>query len=259
MISQSHRCQDWSRLFRCLSCLLWMGFLTGLDLLAGSEAQRLSRIYEEAHSGYQKSPGQSTAAAVLARACFDRAESVSSKPVRIGLAKEGVEACRAALKEYPADVACHYYLGLNLGILAQAQPWRALSCIREMETEWQTCQLLEAGFDHAGPDRSLGMLYAHCPPPPLGVGSRSKARIHLARAVALAPDYPENSLQWIEFLIQRGEKEAAIEAFKMLEARIPEARQRLTGESWAATWKLWDAQIEVFRGRLIAKASPAAN
>lgn len=259
MMSESHCCQGWSRLSRRLWGCLLMGVLAGLDLMGESEAQRLSRIYEEAHSGYQKSPGQSTAAAVLARACFDRAESVSSKPVRIGLAKEGVEACRAALKEYPADVACHYYLGLNLGILAQAQPWRALSCIREMESEWQACQLLDAGFDHAGPDRSLGMLYAQCPPPPLGVGSRSKARIHLARAVALAPGYPENSLQWIEFLIQRGEKEAAIEAFKVLEPRIPEARQRLTGESWAATWKLWDAQIEVVRGRLIAKASPAAN
>ncbi len=236
-----------------------MGFFAGMDLMGESEAQRLSRVYEEARSGYQKSPGQSTAAWVLARACFDRAESVSSKPVRVGLAKEAVDACRSALKEFPADVACHYYLGLNLGILAQAQPWRALSCIREMETEWLTCQLLEAGFDHAGADRSLGMLYAQSPPPPLGMGSRSKARIHLARAVALAPDYPENSLQWIEFLVQRGEKEAAVEAFNGLEARIPEARKRLAGESWVATWKLWDARTEVLRGRLVAKTSSTAN
>jgi hypothetical protein len=77
--------------------------------------------------------------------------------------------------------------------------------------------------------------------------------------VALAPDYPENSLQWIEFLVQRGEKEAAVEAFNGLEARIPEARKRLTGESWVATWKLWDARTEALRGRLVAKGSSTAN
>ena len=132
MINQSRRLQSWSRLFQFLSGWLLMGFFAGMDLMGESEAQRLGRVYEEARSGYQKSPGQSTAGWVLARACFDRAESVSSKPVRVGLAKEAVDACRSALKEFPADVGCHYYLGLNLGIMAQAQSWRDLSCIREM-------------------------------------------------------------------------------------------------------------------------------
>jgi hypothetical protein len=50
-----------------------------------------------------------------------------------------------------------------------------------------------------------------------------------------------------------------VEAFYGLEARIPEARKRLTGESWVSTWKLWDTRTEALRGRLVAKGSSTAN
>ena len=129
-----------------------------------SQQQRLSRVYEQARSEYLKSPGQPALAWPLARACFDRAEGLTSRPVRSALAKEGAEACRLALKESPADAACHYYLGLNLGILAQTQPLRALGLVREMETQWQACQLLDpAGCRESqqgsvpfGPGRPVG-------------------------------------------------------------------------------------------------------
>ena len=219
-------------------------------MLGESQQQRLSRVYEQARSEYLKSPGQPALAWPLARACFDRAEGLTSRPVRSALAKEGAEACRLALKESPADAACHYYLGLNLGILAQTQPLRALGLVREMETQWQACQLLDPGFDHAGADRSLGMLYEECPSAPLGVGSRSKARFHLARAVQLAPDHPENRILWIEFLVQRHEKAAAVEEFKSLQGILPDARIRLSGDDWKAAWKTWEARLETLEARL---------
>ena len=136
----------WSRFQHPLACWVLLGFLGSLGLLGESQQQRLSRVYEQARSEYLKSPGQPALAWPLARACFDRAEGLTSRPVRSALAKEGAEACRLALKESPADAACHYYLGLNLGILAQTQPLRALGLVREMETQWQACQLLDPGF-----------------------------------------------------------------------------------------------------------------
>ena len=219
-------------------------------MLGESQQQRLSRVYEHARSEYLKSPGQPALAWPLARACFDRAEGLTSRPVRSALAKEGAEACRLALKESPADAACHYYLGLNLGILAQTQPLRALGLVREMETQWQACQLLDPGFDHAGADRSLGMLYEECPSAPLGVGSRSKARFHLARAVQLAPDHPENRILWIEFLVQRHENATAVEEFKSLKGILPDARIRLSGSDWEAAWKTWEARMTSLQSRL---------
>jgi tetratricopeptide (TPR) repeat protein len=235
------------------TCLLVvLGFA---PLLRGDTAlQRATRLHEQARAEYQKASSSASLAWPLARACFDRAEALTSKPVRIALAKEGVEACRRALKDSPADAACHYYLALNLGILAQEQPLRALGWVRDMESHWQSCRLLDPGFDHAGADRSLGMLYAQCPPSPLGVGSRSKARNHLSRAVEMAPEYPENRLLWIGFLLDRGEQEAAAEAFRSLEARLPEARTRFKGETWDSSWKQWDLQIEAFRAKLATRS-----
>lgn len=244
------RIWGWSQLQHPLACWVLLGFLGNLGLLGESQQQRLSRVYEQARSEYLKSPGRPALAWPLARACFDRAEGLTSRPVRSALAKEGGDVCRLALKESPADAACHYYLGLNLGILAQTQPLRALGLVREMETQWQACQLLDPGFDHAGADRSLGMLYAECPPAPLGVGSRSKARFHLARAVQLAPDHPENRILWIEFLAQRHEKASAVEEFKSLKGILPEARVRLSGDDWKATWKTWEARMETLEARL---------
>lgn len=235
------------------TCLLVvLGFA---PLLRGDTAlQRATRLHEQARAEYQKASSSASLAWPLARACFDRAEALTSKPVRIALAKEGIEACRRALKDSPADAACHYYLALNLGILAQEQPLRALGWVRDMESHWQSCRLLDPGFDHAGADRSLGMLYAQCPPSPLGVGSRSKARNHLSRAVEMAPEYPENRLLWIGFLLDRGEQEAAAEAFRSLEARLPEARTRFKGETWDSSWKQWDLQIEAFRAKLATRS-----
>ena len=240
----------WSQLQHSLVCWVLLGFLGSLGVLGESEQQRLSRVYEQVRSEYLKSPGRPALAWPLARACFDRAEGLTSRPVRSALAKEGAEACRLALKESPADAACHYYLGLNLGILAQTQPLRALGLVREMETQWQACQLLDPGFDHAGADRSLGMLYEECPSAPLGVGSRSKARFHLARAVQLAPDHPENRILWIEFLVQRNENAAAVEEFKSLKGILPDARIRLSGSDWEATWKTWEARMTALQSRL---------
>ena len=253
MITRALPCfRDWCRLQPPLFCWVLLSFLGGFGLLGESQQQRLSRVYEQSRSEYLKSPDSATLAWPFARACFDRAEGMTSRPVRRSLAKEGAEACRVALKESPADGACHYYRGLNLGILAQTQPLRALGLVREMESHWQACQLLDPGFDHAGPDRSLGMLYAECPPAPLSIGSRSKARLHLARAVQLAPDHPENRILWVEFLIQHGEKATAAEEFKVLQKILTDARIRLFGDEWEATWKTWEARTETLRARLEA-------
>ncbi|NBP23025.1 MAG: hypothetical protein EBU81_00400, partial [Proteobacteria bacterium] len=126
------------------TCLLVvLGFA---PLLRGDTAlQRATRLHEQARAEYQKASSSASLAWPLARACFDRAEALTSKPVRIALAKEGVEACRRALKDFPADAACHYYLALNLGILCQEQPLRALGWVRDMESHWQSCRLLDPG------------------------------------------------------------------------------------------------------------------
>lgn len=237
--------------------LLWV--VLSVIPLAGraeSEALRRTRAYEEARTLHRESPGRPDRAWSLARACFDRCEAITSRQVRISLAREGVEACRAALDGAPSEAGCHYYLGLNLGILAECQPLKALGWVREMESAWLAARVLDPGFDHAGADRSLGMLYAECPPPPLGVGSRGKARQHLARAVEVAPGYPENRLQWVEFLLQRGETGEARKGFQAMLGTVPEARSRFSGPAWEGAWKSWESRITALEKRLGSGRDP---
>ena len=226
------------------------GMLWSLVAWAETESTRSTRVYEQARSIHRESPGNPILAWEFARACFDRCESLASRKVRISVAGEGVEACRSALSQAPAEAGCHYYLGLNLGILAQAQPLRALGRVREMEHAWKACLVLDPTFDHAGADRSLGMLYAECPPPPLGVGNRSRARFHLERASTTAPGYPENRLQWIEYLSRNDEADVARREYGSLQNQLPEARRRLVGERWTSAWKDWDNRIRALGKRL---------
>jgi hypothetical protein len=72
----------------------------------------------------------------------------------------------------------------------------------------------------------------------------------LARAVQLAPDHPENRILWVEFLIQRGEKATAAEEFKVLQKILTDARIRLVGDEWEATWKTWETRTEILQTRL---------
>ena len=47
---------------------------------------------------------------------------------------------------------------------------------------------------------------------------------------------------------------AAAEAFRSLEARLPEARTRFKGETWDSSWTQWDRQIEAFRAKLATRS-----
>ncbi len=217
---------------------------------ARSETERRSQVYGTAREAYLRESTDSQRAWELARACFDRAEGLRSAPVKAALATEGIEACQKALQTQPASASLHYYLGLNLGQLAQTRTLSALRLVRQMEQSWLTSRLLDAALDHAGPDRSLGILYAECPRAPFGVGNREKARHHLERSVELAPNHPENRIYLVEHLLNWKDFPAAHRHFDSLETLLPAARQRLSDDSWTAAWVDWTSRIQSLRSRL---------
>ena len=99
----------------------------------------------------------------------------------------------------------------------------AFKLVNQMESEWSKAIALDASFDYAGPERSLGLLYRDTPS--FGsIGSRTKARQHLERALELAPRYPENRLNLIESELQWGDRKAA-----RVPARSDHADARLSG------------------------------
>lgn len=180
-----------------------------------------------------------TAAWEFARACFDLAEHAVDNAERQRLGVEGAGACREAIRMDPDCGAAHYYLALNLGQVAKTKLIGALRLVREMETALLAAIRLDPRLDHAGPDRTLGILYRDAPGWPTSIGDRTKAAEHLERAVVLVPDYPGNRLALAESRIEWKEPGAARPHLAALARDWATNRFRLSGPDWHTSWEEW--------------------
>lgn len=220
-------------------------------------ALRAERLFAEAQKRFRAEPANAEAAWQFGRAAFDRAEFAANDSHRAAIAEKGVAACRQAIARDWKVAAAHYYLALNLGQLAEGmRDLGGLKLVAEMERELKAARQIDPGFDFAGPDRSLGMLYRDAPGWPISVGSRAKARCHLRRAVNLAPVYPENWLRLLEAYLAWGEKKAARAELKTTEDMLEQARENLTGEQWTATWQDWEKRWAKIKTRATEPLKP---
>ncbi len=242
-----------------------LGFALGLGgLLAGAAAASpLALYYEKAYqaagAALKNAPQDTTAAWQFARACFDWAEYATNHTQRAALAEEGIAAARHLLERQPDLAPARYYLALNLGQLARTRSLGALKLVGEMERELKSARDLEPKFDFGGADRTLGLLYRDAPGWPLSVGSLKKAREHLAGAVALCPDFPENRLCLLELELKTGDRKAVQTELGATERVLAEARAKFTGEAWQASWADWEARWKVLRSELDHTPRPAVS
>lgn len=223
------------------------------------ERERLARTYAEAKARFGAAPTNTEAAWHLARACFDGADLAANDAQRVALAREGIAVCRQLMARAPRLAAGHYYLGLNLGELARTETLRALKLVKEMEAEFKTAIELDPQFDYGGPDRSLGLLYQDAPGWPVSLGSRRRAREHLAQAVQQAPGFPENRLCLLEALLEAGNRQAARVELAATETTLPAARAQFSGEQWAAPWKDWETRLAAAKARLGDNGEPTRS
>src|ERR1035437_3423253 len=204
---------------------------------------------QTAQANYRKAPGEATAAWKFARACFDLADLATNKTERASLAEQGIAAAQQAIARESNSAPAHYYLGMNLGQLARTRGLSALRLVNQMQSEFTRAHDLDEQFDWAGPDRNLGLLYRDAPA--FGsIGSRSKARDHLRRAVELAPRYPENGLNMTETYLQWGEPNNAQKELAALEAVWPSARTNFVGAAWAASWADWEPRLQKLKKKI---------
>lgn len=221
--------------------------------------ERAERLHRQAVHQHSQAPDDPTAAWQVARACFDRAEFATNHTERAAIAHEGIAVSRALVRQQPTLAPAHYYLAMNLGQLARTRLLGALPLVAEMEALFRKARDLDPDFDQAGSDRCLGLLYRDAPGWPVSVGNKSKARLHLRRAVELSPDSPENRLNLIETLIAWGEKQEAAREFSAVAALLPKARAKYTGEEWAASWADWDRRWQIVLAKLERNAPPASG
>lgn len=205
---------------------------------------RAEKALLQAQKEYQSATNSTTNTLQFAKACFTLAGLATNDMQRAQVAQRGIEVCRQFLARESKSAPGHYYLAMNLGQLAQAEApsVAAYHLVHEVEREFQRAAELDVKFDHAGPARTLGLLYFQAPGWPLSIGSKAKAREWLERAAELAPDYPGNQLNLAEARLKWRQREELAATLKKLDAIWPAARTNLTGESWEQTWHEWDAR-----------------
>ena len=237
------------------NCWTWLAglWLTGATLgafAANPFAARYERLFHEAQAVFQREPTNALAGWQMARACFDWSDFATNATQRGELAQLGISAARASIRLNPNLAPSHYYLGINLGQLADAtRSLGGLKLVGEMEREFKKALELDAAWDYGGPDRCLGLLYRDAPGWPISVGSKSKARLHLEHACVVAKDYPDNQLNLLESLLKWGDKKKVAAQWPTTEKTMVTARQQLTGEAWASSWHDWDHRWKKLLGK----------
>ena len=229
--------------------------LAGLTAAETESAACAQRNFQQAQARYQQAPADTSAAWQFGRACFDLAEFATNNAARASLAEQGIAACRLAAERNSALAPAHYYLAMNLGQLARTKGLSALELVDQMEREFSGARNLDEHLDWAGPDRNLGQLYLDAPTI-VSIGSRTRAREHLRRAVELAPEYPENRLNLIEAYMKWGERTRASRELQMLEATWSAARTKFVGPAWAASWADWEARLKKLKQKIGEDTKP---
>ena len=228
-------------------------FLNGNTLANTNTSSRIQllahaqEVFVTAQKLYEAEPTNNVAAWQFARATFNRGEFSTNDTERAAIAVQGISACRKLIARDPKCAQAPYYLGLNLGQLARTRLLGALPLVSEMETSFKKARQLDEQFDYAGPDRFVGQLYHQAPGWPASVGSQSKARKHLERAVELAPDYPENRLNLAEAALKWRDKKLNQREMEALGKLWPSAMTNFTGADWAAFWADWQPRYDKLR------------
>ncbi len=222
-------------------------------------AARAGAEFQRALTHFQSDTNNATNIWQFARACFDFSDFTTNDTQRATVAIQGIAASRQYIARQPKSAAGHYYLALNLGELARTELLGALKLVKEMEREFKTAAELDAQFDHAGPERNLGLLYRDAPGWPTSIGSKRKARALLEQAARLAPDYPENRLILVESRLQWKERGDASGELKTLDALWPKAQTNFTGVIWEQSWADWTIRRDKAHQQLDEAAAPAKS
>jgi tetratricopeptide (TPR) repeat protein len=217
----------------------------------------LENNFQRSHERFEKDTNNVVAGWDFGRACFDMS-TLQKDPVREArFAELGIAACRAALARDPNSGPAHYYLGMDMGQLADTKRnLAALRMVKDMEREFLAARNLDEKFDNAGPDRNLGMLYRDAPVF-ASIGSRTKARQHLERAGELAPNFPENRLTLIEAYLKWDYRTEAARQLSELEKIWVEAQKKFTGVQWTLSWQDWNKRLENIKRKL--EGNPRLN
>ena len=123
--------------------------------------------------------------------------------------------CKRAARSEPSRVEGHFWLGVNLSLLAQTEnPINALRHARQAKRALQRAARLDPAYHGAGPLRVLARLEHKLPR--LFGGSRTRSRAHFEEALRLAPANTVTLIYFAELLLDERDQRLAQEMLKRM-------------------------------------------
>jgi hypothetical protein len=139
----------------------------------------------------------------LARALFFLGQEANAPRAARGFHAEGVKAGRRAARGRSDRVAGHFWLGVNLALLAQLEPrMRAAIHALQAKRALQRAIEIDAAYHAAGPLRVLARLQ-HKLPRLLG-GGTMRASHNFELAISIAPTNTVTRIYFAELLLETG-------------------------------------------------------
>ena len=151
----------------------------------------------------------------LGRALFFLGQEAKDKEEARAHHAHGVREGVRAVGLQPARVEGHFWLGVNLALLAQLE--RSLKALRlalRARGEVRRAVLIDPAYHGAGPLRVLARLQQKLPR--LLGGSMKHARVNFERAIKLAPTNIVTRLYFAEMLLELGERNRARAELEMI-------------------------------------------
>jgi hypothetical protein len=176
------------------------------------------KLMEEAEDA-----GEYEAAWRLGRALFFLGQEAQSEDERRRSHARGATFSKRAARLQPERVEGHFWLGVNLALLAQVEnPLNALRHALSARRSLTRAIRLDAAYHAAGPLRVLARLQ-HKLPRLLG-GGTSRAHANFERAINLAPANTVTRLYFAEMLLETGDKTGAHAQLEALLNAPPDLR-----------------------------------
>ena len=149
----------------------------------------------------------------LGRAFFFLGQEEPAVEIKRELHAQGVDAGKRAVRAEPARVEAHFWLGVNLALLAQVEsPLKAIAHALQAKRALQQAVMIDPSYHAAGPLRALARL-RHKLPRLLGGGS-AQARENYERAIELAPNNTVTRIYFAELLSEIGDNNRARAEFE---------------------------------------------